>query len=209
MNGTIKNIIFDLGEVLITGVKDTGIALRERHQLEVGGSIMDWATEKHPLLTPLVKEFFHGNVSEDAYVDDVVKKYPQVGNAHWLKSHIRENFREVEGTREIVVRLRELGYRLAILSNHGKEWIEYSEKKFDFQNLFDVCVYSHEIGASKPDSRAFEAVLDKLGAEAQECLFIDDSPVNIAGAQKLGFNTILFEDAEALKKELAHMLSDF
>lgn len=205
----IEHVIFDLSEVLLTGVKDTGIALREKHQLEISDPKMDWALEKHPLLSPLVKEFFHGTVSEDTYVRDVVGKYPQIGSAEWLKQHIRENFVEVEGTRDIVIRLRQLGYKLSILSNHSKEWIDHCEEKFNFHELFDERVYSYEIGASKPDPRAYKAVLSQLKTIPEKCLFIDDSEINIAAAHALGFSTILFTTAIELERELKEALGDF
>ena len=205
----IQHIIFDLGEVLFTGVKDTGIALREKHQLEISGPKMDWAQEKHALLTPLVKEFFHGNVSEDEYVRDIVERYPQIGESGWLKEHIRENFVEVEGTRDIVIRLGQLGYKLSILSNHAKEWIDHCEEKFNFHELFQTRVYSYEIGASKPDPRSYQATLAQLQTTPERCLFIDDSEINIAAAAKLGFHTILFTNAKNLESELGKILGDF
>jgi len=205
----IEHIIFDLSEVLITGIKDTGIALREKHQLEIDGPKMDWAQEKHPLLTPLVKEFFHGTVSEDEYVNDVIAKYPQIGDAPWLKQHIRENFVEVEGTRDVVIRLRKLGYKLSILSNHSKEWLDHCEEKFNFHHLFDDRVYSYEIGASKPDPRAYKAVLTQLKTAADRCLFIDDSDINTGAAEALGFRTIVFTTASELERDLNRVLPDF
>ncbi len=205
----IEHIIFDLSEVLLTGVKDTGLALREKHQLEISGPKMDWAQEKHPLLTPLVKEFFHGTVSEDEYVQDVVQKYPQIGDAAWLKEHIRENFVEVEGTRDIVIELRKLGYKLAILSNHAREWIDHCEEKFNFHELFDARVYSYDIGASKPDPRTYKAVLTQLKTTADKCLFIDDSDINTGAAQALGFRTIIFTTASELERALKQKLPDF
>ncbi|MSU73795.1 HAD family phosphatase [Candidatus Kaiserbacteria bacterium] len=208
-SGAIEHIIFDLSEVLLTGVKDTGIALREKHQLEISGPKMDWAQEKHPLLTPLVKEFFHGTVTEDEYVRDVIERYPQIGHAEWLKQHIRENFVEVEGTRDIVIELRKLGYKLSILSNHAKEWIDHCEEKFNFHELFDVRVYSYDIGASKPDPRTYKAVLTQLKTIPDKCLFIDDSDINIAAAHALGFSTILFTSAADLEGRLKELLPDF
>ncbi len=207
-DSVIEHIIFDLSEVLLTGVKDTGLALREKHQLEISGPKMDWAQEKHPLLTPLVKEFFHGTVSEDEYVRDVVERYPQIGDSAWLKEHIRENFLEVEGTRDVVIQLRNLGYKLAILSNHAKEWIDHCEEKFNFQELFDTRVYSYDIGASKPDPRTYKAVLTQLKTTPEKCLFIDDSDINIAAAQALGFSTILFTTAASLREELREIVGD-
>ncbi len=208
-SGAIEHIIFDLSEVLLTGVKDTGIALREKHQLEISGPKMDWAREKHPLLTPLIKEFFHGTVSENDYVEDVVAKYPQIGDSAWLKEHIRENFVEVEGTRDIVIELRRLGYKLAILSNHAKEWIDHCEEKFNFHGLFDTRVYSYDVGASKPDVRMYDAVLTQLKTTPERCLFVDDSEINIGAAVKLGFSAILFTTAASLRGKLKEVLGDF
>jgi len=205
----IEHIIFDLSEVLITGIKDTGIALREKHQLEIADPKMDWAHEKHPLLTPLAKEFFHGTVSEDDYVRDVVAKYPQIGDAEWLKQHIRGNFVEVESTRDIVIRLRQLGYKLSILSNHAKEWLDHCEEKFNFHELFDTRVYSYDVGASKPDLRMYQAVLEQLKTTPDRCLFIDDSDINTAAAEALGFRTIVFTTASELERELKSILPDF
>ena len=205
----IRYIIFDLSEVLLTGAKDTGIALREKHQIEVKGPKMDWAQEKHPLLTSLVKEFFHGTIGEDEYIKDVIEMYPMIGETEWLKDHIRENFKEVEGTRDIVLRLRALGYRLALFSNHAKEWIDYCERKFNFHELFDVRVYSYEIGRSKPDPLSFQAVLKQLKAGPEECLFIDDSEINVEAAGKLGIRGIVFTTADNLRSRLEDILPDF
>ena len=107
------------------------------------------------------------------------------------------------------LKLRKLGYKLAILSNHAKEFIDYCEEKFDFHKLFDARVYSYEIGISKPDPSSFRAVLKKLDTTSDTCLFIDDSPHNIKIAKELGFQTILFADSGELRNELLKHLPDF
>ena len=108
-----------------------------------------------------------------------------------------------------MIELRKLGYKLAILSNHSKEWIDHCEEKFNFHELFDTRVYSYEVGASKPDPRTYEAVLAQLKTTADKCLFIDDSEINIGGAQALSFSTILFTTAYDLRIQLRQMLPDF
>lgn len=198
----IKNIIFDLGEVLIHGIKDTGLALKEKHKISD-------ALFKTPLLVPIVEELFLGNVSEDVYIEAVLKQYPELGTQEYLKAHIRENFKEVEGTREIVIKVKKLGYKTAILSIHGKEWIDYLEKKFDFHKLFDILSYSYEDKVSKPHSSAFQKVLQKLNAKPEECLFIDDHERNIEAARALGIQSILFTTAEDLRSKLKKILPDF
>lgn len=209
-NINIKNIIFDISEVLLTGIKDTGIALGEKHGLiESANHSVGWTPIGTPLLVPKVKDFFHGEVSEDEYIQAVLKEYPQLGDVEFLKSHIRENFKEVLGTREIVVKLKELGYTLALLSVHSKEWVDYCEEKFDFHKLFDVRVYSYDIKASKPDPKSFEFTLEKLKAKPEECLFIDDSDINVEAAESLGIKSILFTTAEDLEIKLKELLSNY
>lgn len=206
----IKNIIFDLAEVLLTGIRGTGISLTEKHKLE--NNLVHkspWIDLKTPLLIPLVEEFFRGNVSEDEYIQAVLEKYPELGTQKWLKDHIRDNFKEVEGTREIVLELKRKGYKIALLSIHAKEWIEYCEQKFNFHELFDVLSYSYEDKVSKPDPASFLNVLKKLNALPEECIFIDDSKTNIAAAEKLGIKSILFSDAKNLRAKLVELLPDF
>ncbi len=206
----IKNIIFDLSEVLLTGIKDTGIALGEKHKIESPSHHSLPTTHiRTPLLVPLLKEFFHGNVSEDDYVKEVLNTYPQIGTSEWLKNHIRENFVEVEGTREIVLKLRRLGYRLAILSVHTKEWIDYCEEKFDFHGMFDIMIYSYEDKVSKPNPASFQSVLTKFKAKPEECLFIDDSEINTLAAQALGIKSLVFTTAHKLRDDLMTVLPDF
>lgn len=206
----IKNIIFDLSEVLLTGIKDTGLALKEKHDLEKQISHeVDWAPHKTPLLIPLVHEFFHGNVTEDEYIKEVIQTYPQIGSEEWLKDHIRENFKEVEGTRDVIIKLKQFGYTLAILSIHAKEWIDYCNEKYNFHNLFDLLCYSYEEKVSKPHPQSFQNVLSKLNAKPEECLFIDDSKKNIEIAESLGIQSILFIDADGLRSELSKKLPNF
>ena len=207
---TINNIIFDLSEVLLTGIKDTGIALGEKHKLENAISHkVGWTHIKTPLLIPLVEEFLNGNVSEDEYIKGVLEQYPQLGTEDWLKQHIRENFKEVEGTRKIISELKGLKYTMALLSVHAKEWIDYCEQKFDFHKLFDVRVYSYETKVSKPHPLSFKKVLEELKADPENCLFIDDSEINVKAAEVMSIKSILFTDAEKLRDDLGKLLPDF
>lgn len=206
----IKAIIFDLSEVLLTGIKDTGLALAEKHKVEKALHYnVGWTPIRTPLLVPLIEEFFHGNVSEAEYIAEVLKEYPQIGNAEYLKQHIRDNFKEVEGTRDIIMELKKANYLLAILSVHAKEWIDYCEEKFDFHNLFDVRVYSYEAKVSKPNPSSFQKVLEQLKMAPEECVFIDDSEINVRAAEALGIRSILFTTAANLRVQLGDILPDF
>ncbi|HEY8547512.1 MAG TPA: transcription antitermination factor NusB [Acidimicrobiales bacterium] len=67
---------------------------------------------------------------------------------------------------------------------------------------FDAIVSSADIGSPKPDPKAFMAAVEAAGAEPERCLFVDDTPENVAGARALGLRALQFEDVESLDEEL-------
>jgi len=84
-------------------------------------------------------------------------------------------------------------YKTYLLSNtnaiHIEYFVHYLEKRFGYNSLtdmFDKVYFSHEIGERKPDKQAYEAVLLDAGISASETLFIDDLMINIEGAKKAG-----------------------
>jgi len=102
-------------------------------------------------------------------------------------------------SRELTVQARAAGLRTAVLTNdmqafHGEQWVRDRE----FLSLIDVLVDGSIEGVLKPDPRIFELLLARLDASAGDCLFVDDQPGNIAGAQALGFSTVLFDPTDAL-----------
>jgi HAD superfamily hydrolase (TIGR01509 family) len=57
-------------------------------------------------------------------------------------------------------------------------------------------------GFVKPDHRLFQILLDRFGLRAEECVFVDDNAANVASACEMGFNGIVFEGADNLRKKL-------
>ena len=204
----IKNVIWDLSEVLLTGIRGTGFKLAERHGIDPAATLAATGF-RNPLMLPAAWDFFHGKISEDEYIAAVLEAFPMFGAPDWLKAFIRQNFREIEGTRGLLNRVRELGYRTALLSVHGREWIDYCDAVHDFHFLFHVAAYSYEEGISKPEPEAFLGILKRLEAKPEECLFIDDSKKNIEAAQKLGIKAIQFVNAEMLESQLLYALPKF
>ena len=62
---------------------------------------------------------------------------------------------------------------------------------------------SWELGATKPEPAAYEAVATRLGVEAGELFFVDDSQPNVAAARALGWQAEVFTDVAALERQLA------
>jgi HAD superfamily hydrolase (TIGR01509 family) len=108
----------------------------------------------------------------------------------------------IQGTVEVLEDLREKNQPLYAITNFSAEkWAECT-KRFDFLTGFrDVVVSAHE-KMIKPDPAIFELFLDRNELEADDCIFIDDSPANICAAESVGFDAILFEGPVRLRNAL-------
>jgi epoxide hydrolase-like predicted phosphatase len=97
-------------------------------------------------------------------------------------------------------------YKTAMLSNIGKNRLHeiFSPEQLA---LLDVLALSSETGFAKPDPRAYQGVAEQLEVRPDECVFIDDLPKYIAGAEAVGMQGIVFTDIAALEAELHDLLS--
>jgi HAD superfamily hydrolase (TIGR01509 family) len=97
-------------------------------------------------------------------------------------------------------------YKIGMLSNIGRGWIEDFFDRNQLNNLFDAVVLSNEEGITKPNPLVFQHTAEKLGLEAGECIMIDDRPENCAGAEAAGMKSILYTSNEALYTSLDELL---
>ena len=109
----------------------------------------------------------------------------------------------IAGTVDILRQLWIAGFPLYGLSNWPAEKFDVVRPIYEFFNWFQAIVISGAVGYAKPDPRIFKALLNQAGRPAEDCLLVDDSPVNIATAQALGFQTIQYQKPSQLASELA------
>jgi len=97
-------------------------------------------------------------------------------------------------------------YRLCLFSNYSDIFDEIS-KKLKLDDLFSskMIFISSGISLMKPDKRAFSYVLNKIGCQPEEVIFIDDQENNIEQALSMGITSILFKDTNQLKIEMAKL----
>ncbi|QTN38044.1 HAD family phosphatase [Cryomorphaceae bacterium] len=84
-------------------------------------------------------------------------------------------------------------YRLVLLSNTNEIHLDKIYEKFgheysEFEYIFERTYYSHLVGYRKPEIEIFEEIMEELGMEPSETLFIDDSPQHVEGAKEAGLN---------------------
>jgi putative hydrolase of the HAD superfamily len=199
----IKNIIFDLGGVLLNiDYEKTSKAFRD-----LGVENFD---EMYSQLTadPLFRDLEMGRINEEAFYaamkraakDDKLtdEQIDTAWNAMLL------DFRE--DTMSFLETISEK-YRLFLLSNTNIIHLKAFEKilhsfnsKESLDSYFEKAYYSHQIGYRKPNADAFEFVLEKHALIAAETLFIDDSSPNIETAKALGIQTILLKPGMAVEE---------
>jgi putative hydrolase of the HAD superfamily len=109
-----------------------------------------------------------------------------------------------QGVLDLISRLHG-NYKLAVLSNSPpglSQWLA----DWNVLNFFEVVFCSGDEGIAKPDPKAFELTVERLGVTPKESVFIDDTREHVHAAQKLGLQGILFTTAEELEKELDLLL---
>lgn len=195
----MKNVIFDMGNVLIyfqpeLYIKELGVSEEDERLLrrEVFGR-MEWV------------QLDHGTITEEEAVESICRRVPP-----HLKGAVEELvFRwwarplsPVPGMKELVAEIKALGFKIYLLSNANIQQRQYHDR-IPGTEYFDGRIVSAECRLLKPQREIYQLLLDTYGLCAQECLFIDDSPLNVEGAYCAGIRGIVFDDdLPYLRREL-------
>ncbi len=110
----------------------------------------------------------------------------------------------IEGSVAILDALHAAGHPLYAITNFSAEKWEESRARFPFlaTRFRDVVVSAHE-RIVKPDPAIYRVLLERNALAAEDCVFIDDSEKNVAGARSVGMDAIHFTGPEALRDALA------
>jgi putative hydrolase of the HAD superfamily len=113
----------------------------------------------------------------------------------WIWSDI---FAENEEVSSILRTLRRK-YRLYLLSNTNEFHFEFIRSRFPIVGIFEGMVISYKVGFMKPAPAIYHEVLKLAGVSPDECVYIDDIPVYIDAACKIGINTIHYQSPGQLR----------
>lgn len=185
----MKNIVFDLGGVLFA---------RDKHKCSPEFIDFFRFIRTDPMPDFWV-EYDRGTLTLDQVVDALCALYgctPEVARAYVREAIDRQE--PVRATERLVGELKRAGYRLYVLSNMSREFIDFL-RRADVYALFDGEVVSCEEGTVKPEPRIYRILLDRYGLDPAQTLFIDDRAANIAAAREAGIDGFLFDphDPEA------------
>lgn len=99
-------------------------------------------------------------------------------------------------------------YKIGMLSNIGRDWIDNFFNKHQLHDVFDAVVLSGEVGVTKPNSRVYEIVAERLSVDPSECVMIDDIEANCAGADAVGMKAIHYLSTRQTIAELNALLQN-
>ena len=195
----IKNIIFDLGGVLV----DWNPEYVYLDVFKGDRKKMKWFFDE--VCT------FYWNENQDAgyplaqATEDRIKLFPQY--EEWIRVFYGRWEEMLGGPIEGTVKLLKAlvanpDYRVLALTNWSAETFPVALKKFEFLHWFEGIVVSGTEKTRKPFADIYQITLDRYALNASDSLFIDDNLRNIEAAQALGIQTIHFKNPDQLQEAL-------
>jgi len=199
----IKNIIFDLGVVLLD--------VNYQNTIEAF-SLLGLNKPEEAFSKQKQDEFFRryerGQISETQFLNGLSARIGGADNEK-LRDAWCAMLGELPKAKYDFIRKLQKDYRLFILSNTNQTHQEWFERKIDnqygwknFSDCFEFIGYSHKINERKPDKQAFQYVLQKFALNPGETLFIDDTPEHVQGARELALITVHYGDGDDLKEKV-------
>lgn len=189
----IRVVLFDLDGVLRHFDDEQISSIELEHGLKLG------SVSRAAFQSQLLNSVTTGLMSRERWIEAVGA---ELGNVQAARDW--GALRPVADGRmlELVDLLRGQGLIVAILTN-GTNTIPEELEEQGIGIHFDRVFNSADIGAAKPDLRAFKHVIDELDVTASEIFFTDDSPGKLVGAQELGMPTHHFQNIKGLREALA------
>ncbi len=196
----IKNIIFDIGNVLTD--------FRWRGFLEDKG--FDDAKikeiEKATVMSPYWNEFDRGALS----YEEVMKLFES--NNPDLKDDLFHAFNDISGMvtkRDYAIpwieSLKKAGYKVYYLSNFSEKAYYECAESLDFLPYCDGGILSYRELLIKPDEKIYDLLCKRYSLDPSECVFIDDTARNVEAGVKYGIRGIVFKAYEQVNEDLKKM----
>ncbi|HKT46501.1 MAG TPA: HAD family phosphatase [Candidatus Acidoferrales bacterium] len=193
----ITTQFWDIGGVILTNGWDHNSrrAAVEKFQLDE-----EEFRERHDLSFPA---FDAGMISLDEYLDRTIFYGPRAFSREDFKAFMYAQSVEYPEARRVLDSLTQSGkYFIGAINNEPRELNEYRVQKFDLRRNFQVFFTSCYVHARKPEELIYRFALSVTQRAPENCLFVDDRPINLDAPRRLGMNTIHYQNAEQLRGEL-------
>lgn len=187
-NNMIKNIVFDMGNVLIRYAPaqfiQTFTSNVEHQELLL----------KEIFYSPEWIEYDRGTITKKEIVEKATKQLPE--EIHTSVSEVMDTWYEemtpIVEMKEIIRKLKENGYNIYLLSNVSQDFYRFKEV-IPGLDYFDGTFASSDWKCIKPEAEIYQKFFEHFTLEPSECFFIDDLPINIEAAKSQGMEGYAFD----------------
>lgn len=160
-----------------------------------------WYAAMEPYLGERSREFFQRAWSEELpmltgdgdylpLLAAMLQDYGVTDPVETVYAAVWHRIEVVEETVALIHRLRQAGYGVHLGTNQERRRATYMRTTLGYDDLFDVCCYSCEVGVAKPDPGFFAKAAELIGADPAEILFVDDHEPNVLGAREAGLAAV-------------------
>ena len=193
----IKNIVFDLGNVLLNFKPVVYLHTQISDKIKVQEVYEEIFTSEEWLMLD------RGVITEEDAVNEICNRSTE--NSELIKLVMNNWYQlltPIEDTVEILKELKNKGYRLYFLSNFHLLAYEDVTKRYEFFKYFDGGILSYKEKLIKPGNDIYNKLIEKCKINPEETIFIDDTIENIESAIRLRFEAILFINSKDLREKL-------
>jgi putative hydrolase of the HAD superfamily len=193
----IETLFWDIGGVILTNGWD-----RVSRRLAADTFHLEWEEfqDRHDLSFPA---FDSGHLSLDEYLDRTLFYRPRSFTREEFTAFMFAQSKEFPESRAILDAAANSGkYFIGAINNDPLELNQYRIEAFDLRRDFEVFFSSCYVRSRKPEELIFRVALDVTQRPAEQCIFIDDRPLNLESPRRLGMKVIHYQGAEQLRSEL-------
>ena len=201
MMGRPYALIFDFGNVI---AHFDYARAAERFGRSLGLSAQEFMQRgREAGLTEVIKQYESGGLTSEAFHRRVGELTGLDVDFERFAADWADIFWAIEPVHRLIAGLRGLGYTLVLGSNTNELHARHFRVQFaEVFRHFDRLVLSYEVGRIKPDAGFFLACAEAAARPPGECVFIDDLPENVEGANKAGLIGVTFTDISQLLRDL-------
>lgn len=197
MDKNIKNIVFDVGMVLID-------FCWKQHCKNLGfDDVIIESFDKNMISSECWDKLDEGTIREEDAIQAFIDAMPQYKEQIETFWKYPEGFvQEYSYATPMIQALKQKGYKVYLLSNYPLGMYQVHWPTFSFFSEVDGYIVSAQECMKKPDERIYRLLCDRYQLKAEECLFIDDRQINVDAAISIGMQSVLFENYEKLANDL-------
>jgi len=197
---TIRALFWDVGGVLLTNAWDRAqrTAALEHFHLD-----QDEFHDRHEMV---VSSFERGKITLDEYIDRTVFYRTRPFSREEFRDYMFSLSQPVPEVLQFAQALSDSGkYFMGTINNESRELNCHRIEKFGLRKIFRLFVSSCFVGLRKPEKDIYRLALETTQIPAAECCFIDDRPLNLECAVKLGMHTIEMQQIDQLRQDLSNL----